>query len=200
MATSRARRTRTSRRSSTGSRSSRLPAIGSASSASRELLERLGRPQDRLPPVFHVAGTNGKGSTCRLPARRARSRAGTVSMLHQPAPGPLQRADPHRRAADRGRGAGGASRRSRSTPAPGSSRASSKSRPPSRLPRLRPHASRRLHPRGRPRRPARRDQRHRASRSSPASPTSRSIISSSSATACRTSPVRKRRSPSPACR
>jgi len=27
------------------------------------LLERLGRPQDRLPPVFHVAGTNGKGST-----------------------------------------------------------------------------------------------------------------------------------------
>lgn len=29
-----------------------------------ELLERLGRPQDRLPPIFHVAGTNGKGSTC----------------------------------------------------------------------------------------------------------------------------------------
>ena len=28
-----------------------------------ELLERLDRPQDRLPPVFHVAGTNGKGST-----------------------------------------------------------------------------------------------------------------------------------------
>ena len=28
------------------------------------LLKRLGRPQDRLPPVFHVAGTNGKGSTC----------------------------------------------------------------------------------------------------------------------------------------
>lgn len=28
------------------------------------LLERLGRPQDNLPPVFHVAGTNGKGSTC----------------------------------------------------------------------------------------------------------------------------------------
>ena len=30
----------------------------------RELLERLGRPQDQLPPVLHVAGTNGKGSTC----------------------------------------------------------------------------------------------------------------------------------------
>jgi dihydrofolate synthase/folylpolyglutamate synthase len=27
------------------------------------LLDRLGRPQDRLPPVLHVAGTNGKGST-----------------------------------------------------------------------------------------------------------------------------------------
>ena len=30
----------------------------------RQLLDRLGRPQDRLPPIFHVAGTNGKGSTC----------------------------------------------------------------------------------------------------------------------------------------
>lgn len=28
-----------------------------------DLLDRLGRPQDRLPPVVHVAGTNGKGST-----------------------------------------------------------------------------------------------------------------------------------------
>ena len=28
------------------------------------LLDQLGRPQDALPPVFHVAGTNGKGSTC----------------------------------------------------------------------------------------------------------------------------------------
>jgi len=26
------------------------------------LLSRLGRPQDRLPPVIHIAGTNGKGS------------------------------------------------------------------------------------------------------------------------------------------
>ncbi|MBB3035212.1 bifunctional folylpolyglutamate synthase/dihydrofolate synthase [Alteriqipengyuania lutimaris] len=30
----------------------------------RALFARLGDPQDRLPPVFHVAGTNGKGSTC----------------------------------------------------------------------------------------------------------------------------------------
>ena len=29
----------------------------------REVLDRLGRPQDRLPPVLHIAGTNGKGST-----------------------------------------------------------------------------------------------------------------------------------------
>ncbi|GAA4763984.1 folylpolyglutamate synthase/dihydrofolate synthase family protein [Stakelama sediminis] len=28
------------------------------------LLDRLGNPQAMLPPVFHVAGTNGKGSTC----------------------------------------------------------------------------------------------------------------------------------------
>jgi dihydrofolate synthase/folylpolyglutamate synthase len=27
------------------------------------LLDRLGRPQDKLPPVIHIAGTNGKGST-----------------------------------------------------------------------------------------------------------------------------------------
>jgi dihydrofolate synthase / folylpolyglutamate synthase len=29
----------------------------------RLLLEDLGNPQDRLPPVVHIAGTNGKGST-----------------------------------------------------------------------------------------------------------------------------------------
>ena len=29
-----------------------------------QLLERLGNPELHLPPVFHVAGTNGKGSTC----------------------------------------------------------------------------------------------------------------------------------------
>ncbi len=28
------------------------------------LLDALGRPQDKLPPTIHVAGTNGKGSTC----------------------------------------------------------------------------------------------------------------------------------------
>jgi len=29
-----------------------------------EVLARLDNPQEKLPPVFHVAGTNGKGSTC----------------------------------------------------------------------------------------------------------------------------------------
>ncbi len=29
-----------------------------------QLLKKLGEPQRRLPPVIHVAGTNGKGSTC----------------------------------------------------------------------------------------------------------------------------------------
>ncbi|NML05294.1 folylpolyglutamate synthase/dihydrofolate synthase family protein [Sphingomonas sp. G-3-2-10] len=28
------------------------------------LLDRIGNPHRKLPPVFHVAGTNGKGSTC----------------------------------------------------------------------------------------------------------------------------------------
>ena len=30
----------------------------------RALMERLDNPHRQLPPVFHVAGTNGKGSTC----------------------------------------------------------------------------------------------------------------------------------------
>jgi len=30
----------------------------------RALMERLGNPHRKLPPTFHVAGTNGKGSTC----------------------------------------------------------------------------------------------------------------------------------------
>ncbi|MDQ2878128.1 MAG: bifunctional folylpolyglutamate synthase/dihydrofolate synthase, partial [Pseudomonadota bacterium] len=28
------------------------------------LLDRLGNPHEAMPPVLHVAGTNGKGSTC----------------------------------------------------------------------------------------------------------------------------------------
>ena len=32
--------------------------------AYRDLLAKLGNPHEKLPPVIHVAGTNGKGSTC----------------------------------------------------------------------------------------------------------------------------------------
>jgi dihydrofolate synthase/folylpolyglutamate synthase len=48
------------------------------------LLERLGRPQDKLPPVLHVAGTNGKGSTCAF-LRAILEEAGlTVHMFTSP--------------------------------------------------------------------------------------------------------------------
>jgi dihydrofolate synthase/folylpolyglutamate synthase len=30
----------------------------------QRLLADLGHPETRLPPVIHVAGTNGKGSVC----------------------------------------------------------------------------------------------------------------------------------------
>ena len=40
-------------------------------------LEALGRPQDRLPPVIHVAGTNGKGSTSAFMRAMAISYAST---------------------------------------------------------------------------------------------------------------------------
>ncbi len=49
----------------------RLPAISPAGDSLgleriTALLDRLDRPQDGLPPVLHVAGTNGKGSTCAM--------------------------------------------------------------------------------------------------------------------------------------
>ncbi len=49
----------------------RLPAISPAGDSLgleriTALLDRLDRPQDALPPVLHVAGTNGKGSTCAM--------------------------------------------------------------------------------------------------------------------------------------
>jgi dihydrofolate synthase/folylpolyglutamate synthase len=48
------------------------------------LLDRLGRPQDSLPPLFHVAGTNGKGSTCAF-LRAALEAAGkTVHVFTSP--------------------------------------------------------------------------------------------------------------------
>ena len=48
------------------------------------LLDRLGRPQDRLPPVFHVAGTNGKGSTCALLRAALEASGHTVHLFTSP--------------------------------------------------------------------------------------------------------------------
>lgn len=48
------------------------------------LLATLGNPHTRLPPVFHVAGTNGKGSTCAF-LRGVLERAGnTVHVYTSP--------------------------------------------------------------------------------------------------------------------
>jgi dihydrofolate synthase/folylpolyglutamate synthase len=48
------------------------------------LLGRLGRPQDALPPVFHVAGTNGKGSTCAFLRAALEASGRTVHMFTSP--------------------------------------------------------------------------------------------------------------------
>jgi dihydrofolate synthase/folylpolyglutamate synthase len=45
------------------------------------LLERLGSPQDRLPPVIHIAGTNGKGS-CAAFSRALLEAAGHLVHVH----------------------------------------------------------------------------------------------------------------------
>jgi len=48
------------------------------------LLEALGRPQDRLPPIAHVAGTNGKGSTCALLKAIAQANGERVHLYTSP--------------------------------------------------------------------------------------------------------------------
>lgn len=40
-----------------------LPQVGLGLAKMRILMDRLGHPERKLPPVFHIAGTNGKGST-----------------------------------------------------------------------------------------------------------------------------------------
>jgi dihydrofolate synthase/folylpolyglutamate synthase len=47
----------------------------------RVLLGRLGHPEERLAPVLHVAGTNGKGSTCAF-ARAIAEAAGLRSQVY----------------------------------------------------------------------------------------------------------------------
>lgn len=48
------------------------------------VLEALERPQDRLPPVIHVAGTNGKGSTCAYLRAMAESAGLSVHVFTSP--------------------------------------------------------------------------------------------------------------------
>ncbi len=64
----------------------RLAALGSSGDTLgleriAALLERLGRPQDRLPPVFHIAGTNGKGSVAAV-LRAAIEAAGRTAHVY----------------------------------------------------------------------------------------------------------------------
>lgn len=47
-------------------------------------LDNLGRPQDRLPPVIHVAGTNGKGSTCAFMRAMAEAAGLSVHVFTSP--------------------------------------------------------------------------------------------------------------------
>ena len=42
------------------------------------LLAALGQPQEKIPPVIHIAGTNGKGST------QAMIRAGLEALINRP--------------------------------------------------------------------------------------------------------------------
>lgn len=46
-----------------------------------KLLDRLGNPHHHLPPVFHVSGTNGKGSTCAF-LRCAMEAAGLITHVY----------------------------------------------------------------------------------------------------------------------
>ena len=48
------------------------------------LLDTLGRPQDKLPPVIHVAGTNGKGSTTAFLRAMAEAAGLKVHVLTSP--------------------------------------------------------------------------------------------------------------------
>ncbi len=48
------------------------------------LLDRLDNPQDRLPPVIHVAGTNGKGSTVAMLRAGLEAEGGTCHVYTSP--------------------------------------------------------------------------------------------------------------------
>ncbi|WP_264816067.1 bifunctional folylpolyglutamate synthase/dihydrofolate synthase, partial [Acidomonas methanolica] len=48
------------------------------------LLEKLGHPERALPPVIHVAGTNGKGSTCAVLRAIAEAAGWRVHVMTSP--------------------------------------------------------------------------------------------------------------------
>ncbi len=50
----------------------------------RRLLADLGHPEQRLPPVIHVGGTNGKGSTCAMIRAMAEAAGQTVHVFTSP--------------------------------------------------------------------------------------------------------------------
>ncbi|HWE99622.1 MAG TPA: folylpolyglutamate synthase/dihydrofolate synthase family protein [Caulobacteraceae bacterium] len=58
--------------------------IDLSTSRVERLLDRLGRPQDRMGPVIHVAGTNGKGSTTTLIRYMAEAAGLRVHVLTSP--------------------------------------------------------------------------------------------------------------------
>ena len=63
----------------------------------RRVLERLGHPERRVPPVIHVAGTNGKGSTIAFLRAMLEAAGQERARLHLAQSGAHQRALPPRR-------------------------------------------------------------------------------------------------------
>ena len=61
------------------------------------LLAALGHPERRLPPVIHVAGTNGKGSTIAFMRAILEAAGKARPCLYLAQSGALSRALPHRR-------------------------------------------------------------------------------------------------------
>ena len=57
----------------------------------RALLKTLGDPQDRLPPVIHIAGTNGKGSVAAFARALLEATGRTVNIHTSPAGGARRR-------------------------------------------------------------------------------------------------------------
>ena len=132
------------------------------------ILDALGHPERQLPPVIHVAGTNGKGSTIAFMRAMLEAAGLQRARLHLAASGALQRAlsarCAGRRRAGLRRGAGGGARGVRARQR---RRADHRVRDRDRggLSAVRAPSGRRAAARSRARRPARRHQRDRDGRS-----------------------------------